>query len=575
MTSLVADVGLGRDPDDAGLLARYAPILQFDRRELFFPTAIEPYVEHATLVTGDGARFDQIEASELDHRFGPGSYLRFIADSERERDPDRGRVDRSATGRLAQVGLFGRLLDVVFLLSVWLRSTVPKRTVHAALAKADRLGMHSKATCYGRLVRQGEWLVAHYAFFYAMNDWRTTHRGLNDHEADWEQLWIFIDPTTEEPEWIASTNHDYAGPDMRRHWTDPELEVVGSRPVLFPAAGSHALMFRRGDYVARLDVPGTRWLVSARNQAMRLPRRSQVSNDGVGPALGVPFIDLARGDGRRVGGDEHPWELVVMADQPWVRDFRGLWGLDTGDLLDAERGPGGPKFDRSGRIRSCWADPVGFAGLHGHPPPSAASARVNQRKIAQVIADLDHKIREHGRLLPLLQQSRDPGDVSSSSASLTRLMRHRTELADLQRRLSDGEVAQRDVRSHLRRPATPLSEVQLRRGLRTALAAVTMPVVLALGAAVAMLERVDLRSMLLVFAAVVIPLDQIATGRYARAVSVVGGLIFVGVAWPLVTSAVAPIGESVVGLVLILFASVLAAVNVVELRATWRGHSRG
>ena len=45
---------------------------------------------------------------------------------------------------------------------------------------------------HGRVVRDGGWVVLHYLFFYAMNDWRSTFDGANDHEADWEQCFVVL-----------------------------------------------------------------------------------------------------------------------------------------------------------------------------------------------------------------------------------------------------------------------------------------------------------------------------------------------------------------------------------------------
>ncbi len=49
------------------------------------------------------------------------------------------------------------------------------------------------------------------------------------------------------------------------------------------------------------------------------------------PGFGIPFVDYARGDGVAIGpGQERGWTPVLIGDDtPWVRDYRGLWGLDT------------------------------------------------------------------------------------------------------------------------------------------------------------------------------------------------------------------------------------------------------
>ena len=47
---------------------------------------------------------------------------------------------------------------------------------------------------YGRVTQDGGYIVTQYWYFYAMNDWRSTFGGINDHEADWEQVTIFLVP---------------------------------------------------------------------------------------------------------------------------------------------------------------------------------------------------------------------------------------------------------------------------------------------------------------------------------------------------------------------------------------------
>ena len=68
----------------------------------------------------------------------------------------------------------------------------------------------------------------------------------------------------------------------------------------------------------------------------------------------------------------HPWTPVLINDETsWVRDFSGLWGLDTDDPFGGERAPAGPRYERNGTIRPSWADPVGWAGLEKVPATAA------------------------------------------------------------------------------------------------------------------------------------------------------------------------------------------------------------
>ena len=96
-----------------------------------------------------------------------------------------------------------------------------------------------------RAIRDAGYLVLQYWFFYAMNDWRSTFSGVNDHEADWEQITLFLtEPDAGgDPElaWVAFSSHDEVGDDLRRRVDDPDLQLIdGTHPVVHAGAGSHS-----------------------------------------------------------------------------------------------------------------------------------------------------------------------------------------------------------------------------------------------------------------------------------------------------------------------------------------------
>ena len=95
-------------------------------------------------------------------------------------------------------------------------------------------------------------MILQYLFFFPMNDWRSTFYGINDHEADWAQAFVFLaedDTGAMKPHWVAYASHDFKGDDLRRRWDDPLLEKVGTHPVIFAGAGSHASYFEQGEYL--------------------------------------------------------------------------------------------------------------------------------------------------------------------------------------------------------------------------------------------------------------------------------------------------------------------------------------
>jgi hypothetical protein len=305
---------------------------------------------------------------------------------------DAGRPRLAAgSSRFAAVGLLGRLIDAVMRLSLLLRGRVPGGT--AAAAEQNYRSRADPASCpyYGRVTRDRGFVALQYWFFYAMNDWRSTFGGVNDHEADWEQVTVFVpdppDPSAR-PAWVAFSSHDETGDDLRRRPDDPDLQWRDTHPVVFAGAGSHSGASLPGDYLVTVEPPALGRLFTALRRVGRvvLPW----TRTHAGPALGIPFIDYRRGDGPGVGpGETKKWRPVLIDDQtPWVRDYRGLWGLDPGDPFGGERAPAGPRYERGGSVRRCWSDPVGWAGLDKEVP----SLEAERRAVADRITELDAQL---------------------------------------------------------------------------------------------------------------------------------------------------------------------------------------
>lgn len=578
------------------LLLAHAPILRFDERELFHPAAVDEFAA-ASVLEFDGEILGGVDRpvllDELDHRWSPGTNLQFVSDADRRQavgDEAKRLARRLFTPRLGRVGLFGRLLDALFQLSVFVRQTTPARTTTAAALKAASLGISERTpVCYARSLHAGPWLVLHYAYFYVMNDWRTGYRGLNDHEADWEQAWVFCDPATAAPVWVAASSHDHDGGDLRRHWDDDELVKVGARPVLYAGAGSHALYFAPGDYVTRIEVPGLRWALRLQRWFQQLLRiRDQATERGLGPALGVPFVDIATGNGREVA----EWDLRVMSpDWCWLEDFRGLWGLDTHDPLGGERGPSGPKFQRNGDVRVSWADPVGFAGLHGTPPPDPlddefdddhdqanSDERSEAQRLDRALDDLDDQIRRRTRLLPLANRVANSTEIQEESKRLSELLQQRSELEDLRRRAGTAEEPF-DVRAHLVQPAVPMAPPKATGWLLAVWAAISIPMVLLSIAAVLVFESLSVAGITVAVAAGVLLLEQLVRRRYQAAFRLVVMYAIV-VAFSLfvfsfVVGGAVLVGRYALGALLAVAAVVLFASNLSEISTVRNGRRRG
>ncbi len=212
-----------------------------------------------------------------------------------------------------------------------------------------------------------------------MNDWRSTFLGANDHEADWEQLFVFLDdaPGGPVPAWVACAAHDYTGDDLRRRWDDPTLAKDGTHPLINPGGGSHAAYFEQGDYLTAAPVPGLSRLRGPLavlrgfwHNTLRQPDPGDLAAKLEG-SLNVGFIDYGRGNGLVVGpGGSAEWTPVPIDDSvAWVDGYRGLFGLDTYDRFAGERAPGRPEVQPH---RHGAADLVRPAGL-GRPRQGRAA----------------------------------------------------------------------------------------------------------------------------------------------------------------------------------------------------------
>ena len=407
---------------DRALLRRFEPIIRYTRGEKFFPMRVEPYLRRSSLwaqrpghepfsILGEGLVSPEALGQPRPAPFGTIYFLKFITPmnltelaayrlqtlQEGLRRRDIGAVFRAGRGRLARVGYTSRFVDALFQLSLLARGRVPGDTAAAAaLEYQNIMEVWRHYSYYGRVVRQGEWTVLQYWFFYAFNNWRSGFYGANDHEADWEVVNIYLAPPASNaageltPQWVAYAWHDGEGSDLRRHWQDPEVAKVGDHPVIYAGAGSHASYYQPGEYLAQLELPFLAPLAALSERLERwwlrtLRRYPDEVEDVETPfdIFRIPFVDYARGDGISIGpGQEREWdEPCLLNPVPgWARHYRGLWGLYARDPFSGEDAPAGPVYNRDGTVRRSWYDPVGWAGLSTVPPPGEALALVLERK---------------------------------------------------------------------------------------------------------------------------------------------------------------------------------------------------
>jgi hypothetical protein len=464
------------------LLRAYEPVLRFTKGELFLPTAVGPYVAHCSLWGVDNEAEPRciVPAGELSlqrlyeeavvHRDQRLS-LRFVqeplrrAEYRRWRTASRARL--SATTRFTTTGMFGRLVDAGFRATLLLRGKVAAGLAAAAEVMYREQLEADRFTYYGRVVRDGGYVCLQYWFFYVMNDWRSTFSGVNDHEADWELVTVYLaeqEDAPSRPGWVACSSHDHHGADLRRRWDDPELRRQDDHPIVFPGAGSHSGAFAPGDYVISVDPPELRKPIAL---ARRLQRLLAPWRDETRPAtgFGIPFVDYARGDGKAIGpGEEAHWTAAVIDEQtPWVRDYQGLWGLDTKDPFGGERAPSGPRYERDGSVRPAWANPLGWAGLVTVPPRDDDFKTLLAERIAALeleLAGLDEAIAgERSTLRGLRSQVRSlQTDDHARGLAEDRLRELTTREAELNQMIAGRTRLAEESRTHLatlRRPLAP------------------------------------------------------------------------------------------------------------------------
>jgi hypothetical protein len=522
---------------DIELLRRFEPVIRYTKGERFFPIDIERYIkqcslwvqrpnEPAELLVPQGEMSIAKLITPRQDGFQAVYFLKFIepldiielaryslneaVKSLTHAEPEEG--FRAGRGRLARVGILSRFLDALFSLTLLLRGRVTGDTAAAAALTYRRIQAEDpKYNYYGRTVRENGWLILQYWFLYPFNNWRSGFFGVNDHEADWEMISIYCTEDENQqvqPHWAAYAVHDYSGDDLRRHWTDPEVEKVGDHLVVYAGAGSHASYFQAGEYLAETELPLLTPLARLLNRVrkvwvntLRQGDKTVVSKDW--HLFRVPFVDYARGDGISIGpGEVREWDMDSITDAPvWVRDYRGLWGLYARDPVAGENAPAGPMYNRDGSVRQAWYDPLGWAGLTKVPPPDEALTyleqqrsgirenRANlQKKIASISAELaglgleatamqgyPHMAviydRHHERIQEL------SGELKSLRKQITIEDAKLDALGWHEGRLRVGDLG--NLRSHINRSHQPSTDIDLRLGrLAEAFAAISTTLLL-------------------------------------------------------------------------------------------------
>ena len=480
------------DAADLELLRHFEPVLRFTLGESFFPMSVAAYLPHAAQVRRHGSEHTTIAlpgeltvdslATDLNYAGSGREYLTVVAattddsvDARLMARPNQAVGFRRGGGRLARVGYSSRLIDALFSITLLARGRVRGTLARRSVEMYQALGPDAERVYYGRVVRSETWIALQYWFFYAFNDWRSGFKGANDHEADWEQILVYLyvgDDGPAVPRWVAYAQHDYEGRDLRRRWDDhEELELVGDHPVVNVGAGSHASYFRAGEYMTQQELRVPNALRTVINAAGRL-----LGGGGGGERiLPIAFIDYARGDGESVGpGCERGWSPVVLDDdQRWASSYRGLWGISVQDPFEGEDAPAGPMFNRDGSVRSSWSHPIAFAELDAVSPPNRERTLLDQREaelsaqqleLAGQVAVLEASVVSTGieqrYLVSAPVRGRSPDELQAARDRLAELNNERAanvvRLNALRQRRDQLQLAGDDPpQAHLRRIPRP------------------------------------------------------------------------------------------------------------------------
>jgi hypothetical protein len=502
------------------LLRRFEPVARYAKGNVFFPMDIRPYIgssslwlhcwpEGSRLLVQKGELTPEVLAEASQTRDPKGFHFMKFVDpvglaayaqhrlTEIREELIGGQGAETSPplgGRLVRVGYLSRFIDAIFSISLLSRGHVAGETaLAAALAYRQMRSADERYPYYGRVVRQEDWIIVQYWFFYPFNNWRSGFFGANDHEADWEMASVYCWETPNgevKPEWVAYSAHDYSGGDLRRHWEDPELEKVGEHPVMNVAAGSHAGYFRVGEYVTEVAIALPGPLARAAQEMDRL--RSMLStSDAFSPGGGktvflrVPFVDYALGNGFTIGEEgERAWDACLLEPLPdWAAGYRGLWGLYTGGFM-GENAPAGPLYERDGMMRRSWYDPVGWADLDVVPVPGKIPSLIErlrtevcerERVTREALAEKGTELRMRAVEAAALEEGHYPRNVQDASRTEMRTLAKEVEglrvsLAHCAERgraidaysgLPKGQAVERE---RFRRPLVPSAEPDLRLG---------------------------------------------------------------------------------------------------------------
>jgi hypothetical protein len=326
------------------LVRTYEPVLRFNKGEYFFPMRVDEYVPFCSLHAMEAGRgVMRIPPPHVDLptlAFFPSAAHYLVYADRRVTNPEdeanlQEWIEREKTtrdeGEWRQ--FLRRITDELMkfgldLQKLFVPLDLPREMFERAMKNYVGLDKHPP-TYYYRVTEDSGYTVVQYWFFYAYNDFATSFHGVNDHEGDWESIYLFL--RDGRPTWATYASHIGEGLQLGRPWEPNAMEFESGHPVVYVGGGSHASYHTRDAH---------------------LPDKEFVEGEVV---IGGP--------------DGVAWAEPLTLDQPWFTEYKGRWGSLQWDnpvhmLVDSGGGPPtGPKFLRNGRLRLQWEHPVRFAGL--------------------------------------------------------------------------------------------------------------------------------------------------------------------------------------------------------------------
>jgi hypothetical protein len=176
----------------------------------------------------------------------------YFADSAAEWTDTPGNVLLNAAGH--QIAAAGTGLDLSLLAKASKDGTATADDVlsdpardYAEQARVAHANPEFANKFYGRAVVEGDALWLQYWFFYFYNDYNLIGAVLKAglHECDWEMVQLRLLAGAQTPDLALYAQHDHA---ESRDWRQVDLVPGTTRPLVYPARGSHASYFEAGTH---------------------------------------------------------------------------------------------------------------------------------------------------------------------------------------------------------------------------------------------------------------------------------------------------------------------------------------